>query len=158
MRVSQTLLRVSKRRRPFWCILSPMARPSSFTIEIGEKICAAVSEGSNLTKLCTTEGFPSIQNVYNWFKTQPQFFEDYARARELRASIRASRIDDYCEMVKAGELDANAARVIIDAEKWQAAHEQPKVYGDRIQNQLTGADGETLKIVVTGVEPTKDNT
>jgi len=34
----------------------------------------------------------------------------------------------------------------------------PKKYGDRVLQQLTGADGETLKIEVTGIRPTKENT
>ena len=51
---------------------------------------------------------------------------------------RSDRIDDYIDQVKTGKLDANAGRVVIDAEKWQASKEQPQRYGDRIAADLTG--------------------
>jgi hypothetical protein len=57
----------------------------------------------------------------------------YARAREHRAEARADRIDDYIEQLLTGKLDANVARVAIDAEKWQASKEQPKRFGDRTE-------------------------
>ena len=135
-----------------------MARPSSFNQAIADQICSEIANGSNLLKVCALEGFPDRQTVYNWFKHSAEFFDNYARARQTRADFRADRIEEYCELVKTGQLDANSARVIIDAEKWQAAHEAPKVYGDRIQQNISGADGETLKIEVTGIRPTKENT
>lgn len=49
-------------------------------------------------------------------------------------------------------------RLQVDTRKWALARMFPKKYGDRINQQLTGADGETLKIEVTGIRPTKENT
>jgi hypothetical protein len=58
---------------------------------------------------------------------------NYARAREHRADARADRIDEICDELHRGKLDPNAARVLIDAEKWQAGKEMPKRYGDRVE-------------------------
>lgn len=135
-----------------------MGRPSSFTQEIADRICSEISEGSNLNKLCELDGFPAQDTVYKWLLKHAEFAENYARARITRASVRADRIDDYCKRVISGELDANQARVIIDAEKWQAAHEAPKVYGDAMQLKHADADGGSLKITVTGIPPTQENT
>ena len=82
--------------------------------------------------------------IYSWFRKYPEFANDYARARELRADSRSDRIDGHVELVVAGKLDANAARVIIDAEKWQAAHEQPRRYGDATMLKHADADGNKL--------------
>ena len=58
--------------------------------------------------------------------------DQYARARERRADARAERIDEITDEVKLGTLGANEARVIIDAEKWQAGKENSKRYGDKL--------------------------
>jgi len=134
-----------------------MARPSIYSEELADRICAEIGKGSNLNKLCDLPDFPNQDTVYSWLLRKPEFSENYARARSLRAGVRSDRVDDYCKMVLAGELDANSARVIIDAEKWQAGKENPKVYGDRIENRLAGPEGEALKIVVTGIRPTPEN-
>lgn len=63
----------------------------------------------------------------------PSFHQEYERARTRRADARADRIDAIRDRVVAGSLDPNAARVAIDAEKWQAGKEQPKRYGDRLE-------------------------
>lgn len=128
-----------------------MARPSIFSDELADRICTAISEGSNLNKLCELDEFPTQDTVYRWLLKHAAFSENYARARMTRASVRADRIDDYCKRVIAGELDANQARVIIDAEKWQAAHEAPKVYGDALRMQHSDPNGEPLKIEVVRV-------
>ncbi len=131
---------------------------STYNLEIVDRICFEISNGANLNKLCELDDVPDQATIYRWFLKEPDFCEKYARARSLRAGVRSDRVDDYCKMVLGGKLDANAARVIIDAEKWQAAHEAPKVFGDRIENRHSGPEGEPLKIVVTGIRPTEENT
>ena len=133
-------------------------RHSSFTEEIGDLICSEIAAGSNLNKICELETMPDRVTVYRWLRTVESFRNNYACAREDRADWRADRIDKICAKVESGDLDANAARVIIDAEKWQAGKERPKFYGDRIENRLAGPEGEALKIIVTGIRPTEDNT
>jgi hypothetical protein len=46
----------------------------------------------------------------------------------------------------AGAVDPQAARVIIDAEKWQMAHEQPRIYGDKLAHELSGKDGGPIEM------------
>jgi hypothetical protein len=58
--------------------------------------------------------------------------ENYARAREIRADARFEAIDEIVEAVRAGTLDANSARVMIDTIKWQCGKERPKRYSDKI--------------------------
>jgi hypothetical protein len=57
----------------------------------------------------------------------------YARAREIRADARFERVDQVIEDMRAGVVDAQQARVEIDAIKWQAAKEAPSRYGDRLE-------------------------
>lgn len=124
-----------------------MARPPlPFDPTVAERICLEVSEGSNLNRIKDNDWCPSMDTVYKWLKEHEAFADSYARAREARADRRAERIDDICMKVEAGEIDYNAARVIIDAQKWQAAHEAPKAYGDRDRSASVTVDLSGLHI------------
>lgn len=95
--------------------------------------CRLIAAGQSIKKACATEGMPAESTIFLWLYEDEDFSERYARARERRADARAERIDEICEDVKAGTLKPDAARVIIDAEKWQAGKENSSRYGDRIQ-------------------------
>ena len=103
--------------------------------EFGAKLLTLVASGMSLTKACDTlklEGGPVIGTVIDWRSEDPAFEQRYARAREARADARSDRIDSIVDKVLSGEIDANAARVAIDAEKWQAGKENQTRYGDRL--------------------------
>ena len=142
------------------CYHSRMGRPSSYTDEIADAICAEVALGLNLNKIGELNDFPTRQTIYNWLTTNPVFFDKYTRARSIRAHGRSDRIDAITQRVLDGDLDPNAARVVIDAEKWQAGKESPKSFGDKMQQEHTGANGEPLKLTieVIGVPPNGSNT
>lgn len=100
---------------------------------IEDGFCRLIAAGLSIKKACKVEGMPAESTIFGWLYDSEDFSEQYARARERRADARAERIDEYCERVDSGELKADAARVIIDAEKWQAGKENSKRYGDRLQ-------------------------
>jgi hypothetical protein len=111
---------------------SPKPR-MAYTPEIGLKICERIALREPLRKICAEPDMPCERQVYYWRLEHSDFMHNYARAREHRAESRADKIDDYIELVRTGQLDANSARVMIDAEKWQASKELPKRYGDRLE-------------------------
>jgi len=119
----------------------PAGRPSDFTKEIADDICELVSLGDNLNRICKADDMPAQSTVYKWLLEQAEFSEKYARARSTRADTRSDRIDDYCRSVLDGELEPNAAKVIIDAEKWQAGREAPRRYGDKLDLNHGGQEG-----------------
>lgn len=100
--------------------------------EIYQRVCRGVVAGLSVAKCCAMPGMPSKDTVFQWLMDDAEFSDQYARARERRADARAERIDDLCDDVKAGTLKPDAARVIIDAEKWQAGKENSKRYGDKL--------------------------
>ncbi len=101
--------------------------------EIWEKVCYEIANGSNLDRLGKDKKFPGKQTLYNWRRDCEAKQDAYTRARENRADARADRIDNICKKVEDGKLDPNAARVIIDAEKWQAGKENNTRYGDKLE-------------------------
>ena len=117
-------------------------RTSSFDQAVADELCQRVAVREPLHKVCADPRMPCEVTVYKWRQQFPEFAKKYARAREARAESRADRIDQYIDDVKAGTLDPNQARVMIEAEKWQSSKEQPKRFGDRVP-----ADGGIAKVV-----------
>jgi len=128
----------------------PAGRPSDYTPELMQIICGFIASGENLRRICQREDMPNPDTVYNWLRKYPEFADNYARAREARADARADRIDEISQKALSGEYKADAARVAIDAEKWQAGKENPKRYGDKLtldgELKVSKMDDEELRV------------
>ena len=136
-------------------------RPSLYSPELAATICEHVAEGKSLRVIAALEGMPAQSTVMAWLDgRQPEFSEQYARAREAQADKLAEETlaiaDEDCTMVRAdkhgsrdddGEgntevvFDATAVarnRLRVDARKWLASKMAPKKYGDKLA--VGGAD------------------
>jgi transposase len=71
----------------------------------------------------------------------------YAQAREDQADLSVDEIKDIARKVLSGEIDPQAARVAIDALKWEAGKRKPKVYGDKLE--LAGDTNAPLIVRLT---------
>jgi hypothetical protein len=68
--------------------------------------------------------------------------EQYARAREAQGDAYADKV---IETAEDKNLDAAEKRVRMDAYKWAAGKRKPKVYGDRLTAEHTGANGGPIQ-------------
>jgi hypothetical protein len=68
------------------------------------------------------------------------FLGQYARAREDQADSYADKITDLAEWAVTADdrTQVEGVKVAIDALKWAAGKRKPKVYGDKIQNEMSG--------------------
>lgn len=121
-------------------------RPSTYTPEISVAICARIAEGESLRSVCRDEAMPSMQTVFNWMGKNPDFVEQYTRAKEASADAHADRIADIGEQTLRGKYDPQAARVAIDAMKWTASKLKPRKYGDKLE--LSGDKDAPLTVQV----------
>ena len=138
----------------------PSGRPSSYTDQVADEICLRISEGQSLNSICQSEGMPILRTVLNWL-SKPEhvsFLSRYARARMQQADVMDGLILDVASRVLSGDIDPRAGDVVMKAYQWRAGRLDPKRYGDRIENRLADPDGNALKITVTGIRPTDDNT
>jgi hypothetical protein len=117
-----------------------------FDKKVADTICDLVAEGQNLHRISKLDGFPPRWRIYEWFKENQDFADNYARAREDRADWRASKIDEVVEQMLNAQVEPQAARVAIDAHKWQAGKEKPKTYGDKQDLNIGGQDGNPLQV------------
>lgn len=70
----------------------------------------------------------------------------YARALEAMAHAQVLAMEQTLKDMRDKVIDAAQARVEIDARKWFACKFLPKLYGDRVQQVHTGADGGAVKV------------
>ena len=124
-----------------------MARPSDYTISIGDSICEGVAEGKSLSKI-SKELNIKPRNVFNWFRSNDEFLQNYTRAKEEQAELFAEEIieiaddnerDRYSDsedgFTKIDHDVIARSRLRVDARKWVASKLKPKKYGDRITTE-----------------------
>lgn len=118
----------------------PTGRPSSYTEAIADAILERIASGESLTAICATEGMPHISTVFRWLADPERsaFRDSYARAREVQGDTKFDQVGDMAHMAVRGQVDPQAAKVFIDAIKWQAAKLAPKKYGDKLDLNHSG--------------------
>lgn len=149
-----------------------MSRPTSFSPTVAARICEEIAEGASLIKVCEPEGMPGRSTVYQWLaREEPEckaFADNYARAVEARAEKLAEEIisiadddsgdygfkegtDKDGEGAKPCILQDNIqrAKLRVDARKWVASKLFPRKYGDKVQQEVTGAQGGPVEFAVT---------
>lgn len=124
-------------------------RPTLFSQELADLMCHQLAQGISLRTVCKADDMPAISSVFNWFRTQPKFLEQYARAKEESADALAEEIidisDESLKVIKKGAEKksgayAQAQRLRVDTRKWIMSKMKPKKYGDKIDMTTNGKD------------------
>lgn len=137
-----------------------MGRPSDFTQEIADAICERLADGESLRSICLSDDMPSKTSVFRWLTANETFRDQYASAREAQADAFVDEMVDIAddtsrdfktktnsdgEEYEVADTDhIQRSKVRIDTRKWVAARMQPKKYGDKVTNEVTGKDGTAL--------------
>tara|TARA_R110000850_G_C9996087_1_gene467965 strand:+ start:15042 stop:15476 length:435 start_codon:yes stop_codon:yes gene_type:complete len=140
-----------------------MARPSEYTQETADKICAELSMGVSLRTVCKADHLPCIATVFNWFRSYPEFLEQYTRAKEESADAMAEDILDISDNATNDwmETDDDAgyrlngeniqrSRLRVESRKWLMSKQKPKKYGDKIQQEITAPEGVSFNMNFDG--------
>lgn len=118
-----------------------MGRPSDFTQETADEICARVMESDyGLEQVCQDPGLPSARTVYRWLAANEAFRQQYARAKEVQGHVQADR--GLMDALTA--TDASLGRLRYDARRWAASKLAAKVYGDKVA--VTGGNEDDAPI------------
>lgn len=134
-------------------------RPTLFTEEIGDKICAMVMAGIPLVRICQEEWAPHPTTVYRWFREHDKFCYNYARAKEDQADYFVEDIVQIADLATPDNVQV--ARLQVDTRKWAASKFKPKKYGDRILNESqqldkNGNPTDQPKVIIEVVKIEKD--
>ncbi len=111
----------------------PTGRPSKYTQELADFICAEIAEGRSLRSIIRdNEHVPTMQTIFSWLRLHESFLDQYACAKEQSADALADDIQDIADSTLSGKYEPNAARVALDAYKWTASKLKPKKYGEKM--------------------------
>jgi hypothetical protein len=155
----------------------PAGRPTKYTQKLAAEMCYRITEGQSVREICNDPEMPSMSAFFRWLNEKPEFKEQYAIAKELGAealfadilSIADDGSNDYMEKL---DKDGNAigyqvngealgrSRLRVDARKWYLSKVLPKVYGDKVTQEITGKDGgpveTTTSIIFKPVSSSKN--
>lgn len=136
-----------------------MGRPTDYCQEKADIMCEMLSDGQSLKEICAPDDMPNRATVYRWLAAHPEFSDMYARAREEQAETLADEIiaiaDETYDDVMVGEDGKERcntefiqrSKLRVDARKWVASKLKPKKYGDRISQEISGANGGPVETV-----------
>ena len=126
-------------------------RPTIYSQELADEMCAQLAEGISLRTVCLAPHMPNKSTVFMWMRTNKDFLDQYARAKEESADALVEDIQDIADETpevirkgaakKSGAL-AQAQRLRVDVRKWAASKMKPKKYGDKVD---VTSDGEAIK-------------
>lgn len=135
-----------------------MARPSLYSPELVESICARLATGEPMAVICRDDGMPAYRTVKDWMDSKPDVSADIARAREEGFdAIAASTLEiaddarnDYMEasdevngaVYRLNGEHIQRSKLRIDTRLKLLAKWDPKRYGDRVT--LAGDPNEPL--------------
>ncbi len=135
-------------------------RPPSINRSVIEEICKRLADGESLRGICADAHIPDTSTIRRWLahadaKDMPPVYAEfriqYAHAREDQADALADEILDEARVITAET--ANAKRVLIDALKWRAGKLKPKVYGPKVDHEITGRGGGPIETITTTMSP-----
>ena len=128
-----------------------MGRHSQFTQEKADRLCELLIEGKSLRK--AAEEIGHMQScVLKWLKDFPAFQDQYTKARQVGYLLLAEELleisddksGDVIETENGPRMDGEfvaRSRLRVDSRKWLLSKMLPKVFGDKVQQEVTGADG-----------------
>lgn len=152
-----------------------------FDEKMGELICELMANGWSMRQITKLDGMPGRTNINRWIlkgfaedapKDLKRFAESYTRAKDLRVNFWEEEIIDISDDTSNDWMEREhpnggstkvadkevvlRARLRIDTRKWLMSKLIPKRYGEKITQELTGADGaELVPIVNVSIKPSR---
>jgi len=140
-------------------------RPSTYDPERAMEICARITLGQSLQSICAkVPNMPCEATVIHWLNGNPSFLKSYLRARELQADSLFDQVLDIADNEgkdivtlenEQGEkrevlnpVAVARARVRIDARFRMAGKLNPKKYGEKLLQEISGPDGGAIETTV----------
>lgn len=138
---------------------------TDFSQALFDEICELMAGGESLTSICKRSGMPNKRTVMRWLEKNEALAIQYSEAQNMRADHYFDQIIDLADNCRFGSKKVYKAdggieiidgdmversRLQIDARKWVLARMNPKKYGDKFTQELTGADGGPVRLILNG--------
>lgn len=137
-----------------------VGRPSMYSEDLANTICARISAGESLRQVCRDESMPCTSTVMKWAQEIPEFTEHYAKARSMLLEHWAEDIVDISDDGSNDWMAANdpenpgyrlngehinRSRLRVDTRKWLLSKLAAKKYGERVAAELSGPNGGPIE-------------
>lgn len=126
--------------------MADLGRPTDYSPELAADICSRLASGSSLRAICALEAMPCMSSVFLWLTKYPDFSDNYAKAQKERSSAMFEEMFEIGDEVKADPAEVSKAKLRVDTRKWALARMDPKKYGDKITQEVTGPDGGPVQV------------
>lgn len=145
-------------------------QPTKYTKNAGELVCRYLVAGYTLRQIEKQAKMPTKTTIINWIAAQPEFFDQYVRAREAQALVTEDTIQEIADdsrndwVEREGQGKGAEAEMVLQREaiersklrietiKWLASKRNPKRYG-KTSLELSGPNGGPIKTqeVLSGI-------
>ena len=136
--------------------MAQRGRPSKFTEAIADEVVTRLSAGETLRSVCRDDHMPSWRTIYDWLASNEDFSTRIARARELGedaiaqecVDIADNAANDWMERLDKEKAGAGwllngdhvqRSKLRIDTRLKLLAKWNPKKYGDKVQQEMSGS-------------------
>ena len=117
-----------------------------------DEIMRLAATGMSLNKICKLHGMPGYATAFGWLNESDEMIRRYRSAREVGFEIWADEIRDIpdepldYDMIEALTPVGYMKRQLLrtEARKWTLAKMLPKKYGDKIDLNHGGQDGNPI--------------
>jgi hypothetical protein len=145
-----------------------MGRPTKRTEEIIKRIIEGLSAGTPLTVICKEDGMPHDSTVRDWMAGDSGLSLAIARARETgfdqialdALAIADNRDNDTILTDKGGEIPnsewISRSRLRVETRLKLLAKWDPKRYGDKITQEISGPDGAPIQSQAVSLDPAQE--
>ena len=127
-----------------------VGRPSKYSQDLADEICARLSEGQSLRTVCKANDMPARASVFKWLRENSTFSDQYAKAKQESADAMFEEILDIADDGSNDWIENNdpdnpgyrtngeniqRSRLRVDTRKWAMSKMKPKKYGDKITTE-----------------------
>ena len=127
--------------------------PEEVPVDIAAEVLHWLGEGKTLRAYCRQEGKPSYRAIYNWLDKDDEFSSRFAHARDLGEEVISQECleiadddakDIYGELELPNAVAVNRAKLRIETRLQLLAKWNPKKWGEKVQQEVTGVVGVQL--------------
>lgn len=134
--------------------LTPGKTETKSDEQLAGDLCDRIAEGMSLREAGESSGLEPTKFLRMLSKEDDDgpLVRQYVRARASRADARFEKVDEIMALLRAGRIDPNSARVMLDAIKWQSGKENAKRYGDKLDLTTNGKDIPPVQGMLIGTK------
>ena len=130
-------------------------------------VCSQIAEGKSLRSICDSDDkLPNADGFLKWLEGAPALRTQYTRAREVGYQLLADEIVDIADEnyttdehgVKERLTNEAIARnrLRVESRKWMLSKMLPKVYGEKLTQEVTGKGGGPIQLAAVDLRNLSD--